>query len=125
MTAWLLPLHVSFVGLSLLLFTWRGLGMWKGRPLKGRLLHRILPDTVDTLLLGSGVLLAYALRMAPWHDTWLAAKLAAVVLYILLGFVTFRYRGAVWVKRASFTSALVTVVYIIAVAHSMQPWPWT
>jgi len=122
--AWLLPLHVTLVVVSLLLFVWRGARMWRGRPACGRLLHRILPDSVDTLLLGSGVLLAYALHVAPWQDAWLAAKLIAIVLYILLGFIAFRHRGSVWINRTSFIIALMTVVYIVAVAHTMQPWPW-
>jgi len=124
MTGWLLPLHVSLVGLSLLLFVWRGLRLWFGSPLTGRSLHRTLPDTVDTLLLASGILLAYALGVAPWQDAWLAAKLIAIVLYILLGFVSFSFRGALWVSHLCFIFALMTVVYIVAVAHTMQPWPW-
>ncbi|WP_018295380.1 SirB2 family protein [Mariprofundus ferrooxydans] len=124
MIIWLLPLHISLVGLSLVLFTWRGVRMWQGRPINGRLLHRYVPDTVDTMLLASGILLAWSLQVMPWHAAWLAAKLIAILLYILLGFVVFRYRGAIWINRACFVIALITVVYIIAVAHTMQPWPW-
>ncbi|MDX8405814.1 MAG: SirB2 family protein [Mariprofundus sp.] len=121
---WLLPLHVGLVSLSLLLFIGRGIRMWMDKPVSSHLWRRVLPDTVDTLLLGSGILLAYSMHVTPWQDDWLAAKLVAIVLYVLLGMVAFRHSGALWIKRSCLMIALLTVVYIVAVAHSMQAWPW-
>jgi len=120
----LLLLHVSLVGLSLLLFFWRGLHMWVGRPVSGKVARRILPDTVDTLLLVSGIVLAYSMQFAPWQDAWLAAKLLAVLLYIVFGFIALVDTASRWIKRSSFLIALLTVLYIVAVAHTMQVAPW-
>jgi len=121
----LLLLHVSLVGLSLLLFIWRGLRMWVENPIVGRVARRVLPDTVDTLLLISGITLAYSMQFAPWQDSWLAAKLLALFLYIVFGFIALDRPVSLWIKRSSFLIALLTVLYIVAVAHTMQAVPWS
>ncbi|TLS78004.1 hypothetical protein FE236_02655 [Mariprofundus erugo] len=120
----LLLLHVTLVVISLVLFTWRGVRMWSGRPVDSRRAGRLIPDTIDTLLLISGVVLAYLWHVAPWADGWLAAKLAAIVVYILFGFVALQYRGDRRINRVSFIIALLVMGYIVAVAHTMQIWPW-
>ncbi|MDQ6992813.1 MAG: SirB2 family protein [Mariprofundus sp.] len=124
MLGWLLPLHISLVGLSLFLFIWRGVLAWQGKCMQRRLLQRFVPDSVDTLLLASGILLAYTLGFAPWQDFWLAAKLTAILFYIGLGFVAFGHGGSVRLRHFSFIFALLAVVYIVAVAHTMHASPW-
>lgn len=121
---WLLLVHVTLVAISLLLFIWRGVRMWSGCPVESRWLRRLLPDTVDTLLLASGVFLASFWHVAPWHDGWLAAKLGAILIYIMFGFVALQYHGDYRIRRASFVIALLVMSYIVAVAHSMSIWPW-
>jgi len=119
-----ISVHVTLVVLSLLMFLWRGLRMWVENPIEDPVWRRVVPDTVDTLLLLSGILLAYLMQVAPWDDMWLAVKLTAIVVYILAGFVALAHTAPRWLRRTCFMVALLTVVYIVAVAHTMQVRPW-
>lgn len=115
-------LHEGAAAGTLALFIWRGWRMWRGRPVAVLLWRRIVPDTIDTLLLLTGVAMAVMLAIHPLKQPWLAAKLAAVAGYIGLGFVAFRGSGAT--ARCAWLAALLLFGYIVAVAHSRQPWPW-
>jgi len=117
--------HVSLVGLSLSLFVWRGIYMWRDRPIQSRMWRRKFPDIIDSLLLISGASLAYMLGFTPWHDCWLLMKLFAVFVYILLGFMAFREIDSLWLKRIYFILALFTAIYVIAIAHSHVLSPWS
>ena len=119
-----LPFHMSCAALSLTLFLWRGTMMWIGRPLERKLWRRYLPDSVDTLLLASGITMAVLIEASPLADSWLAVKLIALLVYIGLGSVAFRFGRTRLVKRGSFIAALVVFGYIVSVARTMQPWPW-
>lgn len=120
----ILPLHMSCAILSLILFIWRGTMMWIGRPLQKKMWRRTLPDGVDTLLLVTGITMAVLIGASPMADSWLAAKLIALLVYIGLGTVAFRFGRTMLVKRASFVAALAVFGYIVSVARTMQPWPW-
>ncbi|MBL4760891.1 MAG: SirB2 family protein [Mariprofundaceae bacterium] len=117
-------LHVSLVALSLSLFVWRGLYMWRGIVIQSRMWKRILPDIIDSLLLMSGASLAYILGFAPWYDSWLLIKLIAVLVYIGLGFMALRELESLWLKRMYFILSLLTAMYVIAIAHSKLIFPW-
>ncbi|MDQ6967734.1 MAG: SirB2 family protein [Mariprofundaceae bacterium] len=111
-------LHISFVSLSLLLFVCRGVYMWLGKPIHSYMWKRSIPDIIDSLLLLSGISLAYILGFAPWNDNWLLVKLIAIAGYILFGFLALNGDLTPRFKRSFFILALVTVTYIIFVAHS-------
>lgn len=123
--AYLLPVHMSCALLSLLLFIWRGSMMWSGAPLTKRLWRRTLPDSVDTLLLSSGVLMAYLMEISPLDSHWLAAKITALIVYIVLGAIALTYGRKTRLKRYSFIAALFVFGYILAVARTMSATPWT
>lgn len=121
-TLWIL--HVSVVVLSLSLFVWRGIYMWRGIPIQSRMWRRNFPDMIDSLLLISGGSLAYIFGFTPWHDSWLLIKLIAVLVYIGLGFMAFRELGSLWTKRTYFILSLLIAIYVIAIAHSKLIFPW-
>jgi len=98
--------------------------MWQQKSLPSYDWKRRIPDTIDSVLFISGVSLAYMLGFAPWHDSWLLVKLAALLLYIALGIMALRGASAVWLKRTCFILALLTVTYMIAIAHSKIIEPW-
>ena len=116
--------HMSCASLSLGLFVWRGMRVLHHRPIASMLWARIVPDTVDALLLGSGVALAWWLHQIPFESPWLTAKLAAVVLYIGLGFVVMRFGRSQGVRRMAWVAALVVFAYIVSVAVSRSPLPF-
>jgi uncharacterized membrane protein SirB2 len=120
----ILPIHMSCAITSLLLFIWRGVSMWREKPVQQRLWRRTVPDAVDTLLLITGITMAALLEVAPWENGWLAAKLIALLTYIGLGTVAFRFGRTLLIKRSCFIAALVVFAYIVSVARSMDAWPW-
>ena len=115
--------HASCASLSLGLFVWRGGRVLRHHPVASRLWGRIVPDTVDMLLLASGATLAWRLHQVPFESTWLTAKLAAVMLYIALGFVVMRLGRSMRIRAAAWVAALAVFAYIVAVAWTRAPIP--
>ena len=119
----LLPLHAACALLSISLFIWRGVMMWIGRPLKSRFLRRVLPNTIDTLFLAAGIIMAFLLGVSPLASSWLAAKIGGLLLYIVLGAIALKYGRGKLVKRSCFIAALVVFAYVVVLAGGMQVWP--
>lgn len=118
-------LHVGSVALSGLFFVVRGVWMLRAPQ---RLTHaavRILPHVIDTVLLASAVSLALLLRVNPLAVPWLAAKIGALLLYIVLGTVALRRGRTRTVRITAFVAALGVYAYIVAVALTRTPLPGT
>jgi|AMFO01.1.fsa_nt_gi uncharacterized membrane protein SirB2 len=115
--------HVICVTMSGLFFLYRGYLLFgRGYSLQQPWL-RHTADAIDTLLLVSGMTLAWLLSLAPWDHPWLAAKLSALCLYILLGFAAFRLLNGKGWRMAAWCAAMLTFAYMIAVAVTRNPWP--
>ncbi len=84
-------------------------------------LTRVLPHLVDTVLLGSAVAMLIILGVSPFAFDWLAAKLAALLVYIALGMVTLRFGRSRQLRIGAFWLALATGLYIISVAYTKAP----
>jgi uncharacterized membrane protein SirB2 len=82
---------------------------------------RIVPHVNDTVLLAAGVWLAVALRQAPGTSPWLTAKLAALVVYIVLGTLALRPGRPKGVRVAAWLAALAVFGYMVAVATTRSP----
>lgn len=114
-------LHATCAVLTLLLFVWRGRMAIAGRVPRQRW-QRYIPDTVDSLLLLSGILLVVQTGQYPFETPWITVKLFAVLAYIGLGFVLFRFartrgqRLAAWLAALGVFSAIVW----LAVLHHIQ-----
>lgn len=118
-------LHVGCVAVSYALFLLRGIWMMR-RPERLRLRWvRTLPHVVDTVLLGSAVAMALMIRQYPFVAGWLTAKLLALLLYIVLGSIALK-RGRTRKQRiAAWFVAQAVFFYIVAVALTRNPLPWT
>lgn len=116
--------HHACVALSATGFVLRGIWMLQGTlATRGRWV-RILPHGVDTLLLASGVSLAWLSGQYPLAEDWLTAKLAGLVLYVLCGAMALR-RGRTLRQRAAwFAAALLVLAYIVGAALRRSPWSW-
>ena len=115
-------LHMTLAYISVLGFIARGL--WRiglGRPLASHWL-RVTPHVVDTLLLATGVGLAFQLGMWPHHAPWFTTKLFLIVVYIGLGIAAFRSRPQ-WLRWTLFIGATGTGCWIIAVAWTRSLLP--
>lgn len=117
------PLHLATVAASLVLFVLRGVWMMADSPRLQARWVRIVPHVNDTLLLASGIGLAMLLQQYPLVDSWLTAKLAALLAYIALGTIALR-RGRTRGQRvAAWIAALLAFGYMAAVARTHSPLP--
>lgn len=122
---WLLlkQLHVVLAALTAAGFVVRGVWMLGDSPMLRRQWVRIAPHVIDTLLLASGVVMAFGLSISPMAHPWLAAKLAAVVFYIVLGTVALKRGRTRRARAAALVAALVVLAYVAAVAVTRDPLP--
>lgn len=115
--------HIGCAGLSIGLFVARG-AMQLARPgwRPWRWL-RILPHANDTVLLCAALTLAAMSGQYPFAQTWLTAKVLALLVYIGLGMVALRPTTPPMRRKVAFALALVAVAYIVGVAiHRSATW---
>lgn len=116
--------HRATVALSFAGFFVRGAAVITGTHWVYGRFAKTLPHVVDTLLLASGLGLAWWLRLTPDTAPWLVAKLAGVVVYIALGIVALKPGRPMAVRVAAWIGALVMFGYIAVVAITKDPaWP--
>lgn len=113
--------HVAVVTLSVSLFGLRCAWMVAGSPMLQSRTVRVLPHVVDTALLASGVWLMVLTRQFPFTSAWLTVKLLAVVAYIVLGSIALRHGRSRRVRIIAGVAALLTIVWIVLVAHARHP----
>jgi uncharacterized membrane protein SirB2 len=113
-------LHVGAVVLSGLGFVIR-YGLSVGRPLPAGALVRVAPHVVDTVLLASALSLAWVGGFNPLRVPWLEAKLAGLVLYILIGTIALKRGRTPRIRAAAFASASLVYAYIVTVALTKSP----
>lgn len=117
--------HVGAVTLSLTLFLVRGAWMLAGSQWLQQRWVKVLPHLVDTVLLASAVWLAFRIGQAPLRDGWLTAKVAGLLVYIVLGSIALKRGRTPAVRRLAFVAALASFAYIVSVALTKRPFPWT
>jgi len=122
--SWALVKHVH-VGLALLTacsFCLRAVWMLCASPLLRTSWSRWLPHVIDAMLLATGLAMAIGLSISPLAHAWLAAKLTAIVAYVLLGGVALK-RGRTRATRLwALAASLLVLAYIFAVALNHDPW---
>jgi uncharacterized membrane protein SirB2 len=85
---------------------------------------RVLPHIVDSLFLGSGIGLVFALRLPLAQSPWLIAKLVALVVYILAGTIALKRGRTIQLRLTALVVALLAFGYIVgaAISKSAQSW---
>jgi uncharacterized membrane protein SirB2 len=110
--------HLTCVAVSYALFLVRGIWMIRDSAMLERRWVKVLPHVNDTLLLAAAIALALMLRQYPFADTWLTAKVMALVLYIGLGTVALKPGRDKRVRVAAWIAAQIVFLYIVAVAYT-------
>jgi uncharacterized membrane protein SirB2 len=114
-------LHQGAVALSITGFIARGLGAFAGAAwVRGRA-ARTVPHAVDTVLLGSALVLAWMLRLTPGAAPWLVAKIAGLLLYIGLGMLALRPGRPLTLRIGAWLAALLCFAWIVSVALTKNP----
>ena len=66
--------------------------------------------------------MALALSISPFAHSWFAAKLIAIVVYVVLGHFALK-RARTYRQRAiAFVLSLAVLAYVFSVALSRDPW---
>jgi uncharacterized membrane protein SirB2 len=110
--------HMLFITVSIILFQWRYFLKMRNKPLHKTL--KILPHINDTLLLVTGVSMAYIASINPMVHPWLAAKIIALLLYIVLGMVALK--SAASKSVIAYLLATATFVFMVMTAIVKTPY---
>jgi uncharacterized membrane protein SirB2 len=113
--------HVSCAVLSIGGFFARGVLSLRGSPLLGARWVRVAPHVVDTALLASALWLAWQSAQYPFVQSWLTAKVLALVAYIVLGSIALRPERSRRARATAFVLAMGTFAYIVSVALTRDP----
>jgi uncharacterized membrane protein SirB2 len=113
--------HIGCAILTIALFVLRGGLMlaessWQRNPVL-----RYLPHAVDTVLLTSALMLTTVIRQYPFGTGWLTAKVALLVLYIVLGSIALKRGRTRRTRVVAFCAALATVGFLVTVARAHHP----
>ena len=114
-------IHQTAVALSVTGFFVRGAASLADASwVRGRL-AKTVPHLVDSLLLLSGLTLAWTLRLTPDRAPWLLAKLVGLVVYVALGVVALRPGRSRGVRAAAWLGALSVIGWMVSVAITNHP----
>ena len=83
----------------------------------------VIPHVVDSILLLSAIGLVVLTNQYPGEQTWLNAKLIALVVYILLGISAFRWCRKRTTKLVAWLFAQLVFFYIVFVALTRTIYP--
>lgn len=125
---WLYPsllwTHMLLVGLSLTLFTARGLGAIGRRDWVMRRGVRLASVTIDSLLLSAGASLWALLQHNPLQEAWLATKLVLLVVYVVLGSFALKRARSQGARLACLLAALLCAALMVMIARTRDPLGW-
>ena len=114
--------HVATVVASGLLFALRGLLVLGGRPAWALAAPvRYLSYAIDTTLLTAALMLLTILPGALFANGWLAAKLALLVAYVVLGTFALRRGRSPRVRTACWLAAIATYAFMYSIARTHHP----
>ncbi len=116
--------HIACAMLTITGFALRGFWMWTSSALLAQRITRILPHVIDTVFLLSGILMLVLASRNPFTESWLNAKFAGLVIYILLGTIALRRGPTLAVRAIAFFGALLVFAYIVGVALARSPASW-
>lgn len=119
----LLVIHVSTVFISIAGFLVRGVWMMRSSSLQQQRWVRVVPHVNDTLLLVSAIALVVITSQYPGPTAWLNAKIAALVVFILLGIIALNRGKTMRVRVSAWVLAIVVYTYMVLVAFSRSAFP--
>jgi len=117
-------LHVIAALATISGFVLRGYWMMVESEMLQRKFVRIAPHVVDTIFLLSGIALVAMLQLNVLAAPWMLAKLAGLIVYIVLGTVAIRRGPTRQTRSIAFVAALAVFAYIVGVAYSKSAASW-
>jgi uncharacterized membrane protein SirB2 len=117
-------LHVIFAAVTLSGFVVRGYWMIVESDWLDRRATRIAPHIIDTLVLATGIGMLLATSLNPFAHSWLMAKFAGLVLYVLLGTLAIKHGSNQVIRIGALIAALATFAYIVGVGLTRSAFSW-
>jgi uncharacterized membrane protein SirB2 len=117
-------IHVTFATLTIVGFVLRGYWRISGSNLHQHRAIKIVPHTVDALFLATGIWLVMMLNINPVQHPWLLAKFAAIVAYVGLGMVAFRFGRTPQIRSLAFVGAVASFAFVVGAALIKSPMSW-
>ena len=114
-------IHIGAAVISICGFLLRAVLAIRSSPSLKHPLLRFTPHIVDTVLLASAIALMFGIHQYPLVDSWLTAKLFALLVYIALGFFVLRFGRSSGQRLVTALAAVLVFAYIAAVAMSHDP----
>lgn len=108
--------HMACAAISCALFVTRGIWRFTGSPMSDRRWVRVVPHSVDSVLLLSALILASHWLDVPGMHGFIAAKVSLLVAYIALGMTAFRWARETRTRVAAWIGAQAVFLYIVGVA---------
>ncbi len=109
--------HLLIIVIAFIVFFLRGILMMRDSTATNHMLFKIAPHILYTLLIGTGIWLALIQNFSPMAQPWLLAKIIALVVYIMLGVLTFKHANA-RVRKILWLLGLIVFAYMASVATS-------
>jgi len=113
-------IHLTCAALSISLFLLRGVLMLRHSATLQQRWLKITPHIVDTLLLASALTMVAWSAQYPFVQSWLTAKVLALLAYIVLGMIALKRGKTASIRLMAFIAALLVFSYIVAVAITRQ-----
>jgi len=113
---WIKTLHISCVILSFSGFFLRGIWMLFDSAMLANKWVKIVPHIVDSVLLLSALSMVYMQSLSILQNDWLLVKIAALLVYILLGMIALKHGKTKKIRVIAWCSGLVVFLYIASVA---------
>lgn len=109
-------IHMTCAALSGSFFALRGIWMMLDSSLLQKRWVKVAPHIIDTVLLVSALTIAVWSSQYPFQQSWLTAKLFALLLYIVLGTIALKRGKTRTIRILAYVGALATFGYIVTVA---------
>lgn len=117
-------IHITFATLTIIGFLLRAYWKMSGSSLHQNRATKIVPHTIDALFLATGVWLITMLDMNPLLHPWLLVKFVAILAYVGLGMVAFRFGRTPRIRSLAFIGALVAFAFVVGAALVKSPMSW-
>lgn len=116
-------IHIATAFISIVGFFIRGIWMMQSSSILQHRWIKIAPHVNDTVLLLSAIALVFITNQYPGPAMWLNAKIIALLVYIVLGTIALKRGKTIEIRIIAWCLAILTFIYIIAVAYSKSVLP--
>jgi uncharacterized membrane protein SirB2 len=117
-------LHTAAALVTISGFLLRGYWMLVDSPLLQARMTKIAPHVLDALLLLAGIAMLSMLHLNPFTQSWLLAKFAGLLVYIVLGSIALKRGKTKQTRAVAFVGAVAAFAYVIGVAVTKSPLGW-